>query len=75
MVTVGSSGTVWEGGDKFWPRESNLRPFSTLSTDLDHFILKLLNFHTLILCLFLYLFSRLGGAKQATLCLWGGPWP
>ena len=41
---------------KFWRRGPNLPPFSTLSTDLGHFILKLLHFD--IFVYFLYLFSR-----------------
>ena len=38
--------------------------------DSGHFILKLINFDLLY---FSYLFSRLGVAKQVTLCLWGWP--
>ena len=34
----------FEGGGKFWPMGPYLPPFSTLSTDLGHFVLKLLKF-------------------------------
>ena len=59
VVTGGSSGPV-EG--KFWPRGPNLPPFSALSADLGHFILKLLNFdiyflfYVNFLCLFRIVF-------------------
>ena len=68
-----SSGPVW-GRDKFWPKGPNLPPFSTLSTDLGHFILKLLNFdiYFLFYVNFLYLFSRFGGTKHTFRALGGG---
>ena len=53
-------------GTKFWRRGPNLPPFSSLSTDLGHFILKLLNFdiYFLFYVQFLCLFSRLGEGGQ-----------
>ena len=62
------------GGGKVWWRGPNLPPFSSFSTDLGHFILRLLNFDIYFLfhVKFSSLFSRLGGAKRATLGLWGG---
>ena len=39
----------------FWPREPNLPPFSTFSTDLGHLILKLLNFDVYV-SFFLFIF-------------------
>ena len=69
------------GGGKSWRRGPNLLPLSSFSTDLGHFISKLLNFDIdfFILCYILSLFSRFfGGGKQTTLGLWGwghGPVP
>ena len=62
-------------GGKSWRRGPNLPPLSSFSTDLGHFILKLLNFdiYFLFYVNFLSLFRR-GGGKQATLGLWGA-WP
>ena len=50
-------------GGKSWRRVSNLLPFSSFSTDLGHFILKLRNFdiYFLFYVRFLSLFSRFGG--------------
>ena len=76
ICTGGSSGPFFFGGGEFWRRGPNLPPASSFSTDLGHFILKLLNFdiYFLFYVKFLTLFSRFGGAKQASLGLWGhGP--
>ena len=71
--TGGSSGPFfWGGGGQVMAEGPNLPPFSSFSSDLGHFILKLLKV-VLIYVNFLSLFSRLGG-KQATLGLWGA-WP
>ena len=62
--TGGSSGPVG-GGGKFFLRGPNLPPFSTVSTDLGHFILKLLNFEIFFLfdVYFLHLFTRFGWSQ------------
>ena len=59
-----------EGG-KFWPRRPNLPPFSIFSTDLGHFILKLLNFD--IFYDVFYLVVGGGGAKRTLRAF--GAWP
>ena len=71
--TGGSSGPFFWGGTKFWRRGPYLPPFSSFSTDLGHFILKLLNFDIYFLfhVKFLSLFSRFAEAKQVILGLGG----
>ena len=59
LSTAGSSGPFF--GGKLWRRGPNLPPFSIFSTDLGHFILKLLYVDIILFYVyFLYLFSRLG---------------
>ena len=62
------------GGGRFWTRGPHPPSFSTLSTDLGHLIRKLLNFGILFYVYFHIYLAVLGGAKQANLCRWGGPW-
>ena len=66
----GSSGPCFFGGANLWRRGSNLPPFSSFSTDVGHFILKLLNFDIYFL-FYVQFLSLFGGGKQDALGLGG----
>ena len=59
---------------KFWLRGPNLSPFSTFSTDLGHFILKMLNFDIIFILFIFYIYLSFG-VKTHSQSVWGAMAP